>query len=149
MNQPTASVRSHCLSPSRARAAIDAPLGPATRSGCGTALWRGCGTPPGDSSTHHRRRGHSFHGLAWRYTSLVLHPARSRRLRGRSTLGPEGGCVGGYNTDAGSSSGSASHSARLIQQSENKDAHHSPCWGGGSFLCLTGYFNAGQTKIRA
>jgi Animal haem peroxidase len=29
MNQPTASVRSHCLSPARARA-IDAPLGPAT-----------------------------------------------------------------------------------------------------------------------
>ena len=53
---------------------------------------------------------------------------------GGSTLGPEGGCVGGYNTDAGSSSGSASHSARLIQQSENKDAHHSPCWSGGSFF---------------
>ena len=30
MNQPTASVRSHCLSPARGRVAIDAPLGPAT-----------------------------------------------------------------------------------------------------------------------
>jgi hypothetical protein len=30
MNQPAASVRSHCLSPARARAAIDAPLGSAT-----------------------------------------------------------------------------------------------------------------------
>ena len=29
MNQPTASVKNHCLSPERARAAIDAPLGPA------------------------------------------------------------------------------------------------------------------------
>jgi heme peroxidase len=29
MNQPTTSVRSHCLSPARARVAIDAPLGPA------------------------------------------------------------------------------------------------------------------------
>jgi hypothetical protein len=30
MNQATTSVRSHCLSPARARVAIDAPLGPAT-----------------------------------------------------------------------------------------------------------------------
>ena len=30
MKQPTASVRSHCLSPARERVAIDAPLGPAT-----------------------------------------------------------------------------------------------------------------------
>src|ERR1700679_1675025 len=30
MNQLTPSVRSHCLSPARARVAIDAPLGPAT-----------------------------------------------------------------------------------------------------------------------
>jgi Animal haem peroxidase len=30
MKQPTASVRSHCLSPARERLAIDAPLGPAT-----------------------------------------------------------------------------------------------------------------------
>src|SRR5271167_1676273 len=30
MNQRAASVRSHCLSPARARVAIDAPLGPAT-----------------------------------------------------------------------------------------------------------------------
>jgi Animal haem peroxidase len=30
MNQSTASIRSHCLSPARARVAIDAPLGPAT-----------------------------------------------------------------------------------------------------------------------
>jgi hypothetical protein len=30
MNQPAASARSHCLSPSRAKIAIDAPLGPAT-----------------------------------------------------------------------------------------------------------------------
>jgi hypothetical protein len=30
MNQPPASLRSHCLSPARAKTAIDAPLGPAT-----------------------------------------------------------------------------------------------------------------------
>src|SRR4051794_2844351 len=30
MNQPTTTVRSHCPSPARARAAIDAPIGPAT-----------------------------------------------------------------------------------------------------------------------
>ena len=30
MKQPTASVRSHCLSPARERVAIDPPLGPAT-----------------------------------------------------------------------------------------------------------------------
>jgi hypothetical protein len=30
MNQPTASAQSHCLSPARAKTAIDAPLGPAT-----------------------------------------------------------------------------------------------------------------------
>jgi hypothetical protein len=28
MNQPTTSVRNHCLSPTRAKVAIDAPLGP-------------------------------------------------------------------------------------------------------------------------
>ena len=30
MNQPATSVRTHCLSPARARVAIDAPLGPAS-----------------------------------------------------------------------------------------------------------------------
>jgi len=30
MNQPTASAQSHCLSPARAKIAIDAPLGPTT-----------------------------------------------------------------------------------------------------------------------
>jgi hypothetical protein len=30
MNQPTTSIRNHCLAPARARVAIDAPLGPAT-----------------------------------------------------------------------------------------------------------------------
>ncbi len=30
MDQPASSVRSHCLSPARARLAIDAPLGPAS-----------------------------------------------------------------------------------------------------------------------
>jgi hypothetical protein len=30
MHQPTASARSHCLSPARAKTAIDAPLGPTT-----------------------------------------------------------------------------------------------------------------------